>query len=256
VIGLRPGAGTRAWAAPRPGAQARAAVALVVAGVLATAFVAGRGIGASAALFVSSAQNTDSVLTAGTWVVPSITWTLHNNPTPPVGNTTAQANLTMDENPAAAATLYNYDTNADSSPGRRLQRVGTGPGETVLARYAAWRSPVLTTARVIKGTVAVQLWSAVANFQLNAAGSIVAYLRDYNPATGTYVEISSATRTSANWQGGQPTWIPAGISIPVVNYSVPLGHRVELKVEATSSASANMWIAYDTMSYPSSVTLP
>jgi len=256
VIGVRPGAGMRARAVPGPGVQARAAVALVVAAVLATAFVAGRGIGASAALFVSSAQNAGNVLTAGTWVVPSVTWTLHNNPTPPVGNTTAQANLTMDENPAAAATLYNYDTNADGAPGRRLQKTGTGPGETVLARYAAWRSPVLTTARAIKGTVSVQLWSAVANFQLNAAGSIVAYLRDYNPATGTYVEIASATRTSANWQGGQSTWIRAGISIPVASYSVPLGHRVELKVEATSSAAGNMWIAYDTMSYPSSLTLP
>ena len=256
MIGLRPGARSRAGAFAHPGARSRAVVGAVVVGVLATSFVAGRGIGGSAALFVSSAQNAGNVLTAGTWVVPSVTWTLHNNPTPPVGNTTAQANLTMNEDPALAATLYNYDTNADSSPGRRLQKTGTGPGETVLARYAAWRSPVLTTARLINGSVTVLLWSAVANFSLNRAGSIVAYLRDYNPATGTYAEISSATRTSSNWQGGQSTWIPAGISIPVVSYTVPAGHRIELKVEATASAYTNMWIAYDTVSRASSMTLP
>jgi hypothetical protein len=189
-------------------------------------------------------------------VIPGVTWTLHNRPTPPVGSTTAQANLSMDASPATAATLYNYDTNADSQPGRRLQKTGTGPGETVLARYANWRSPVLTTARLVNGTVSVQLWSAVASFQLNRAGSIVAYLRDYNPATNTYLEIASATRTNANWQGGRSTWVLAGIAIPVVGYTVPAGHRVELKVEATASAYTNMWIAYDTMSYASSITLP
>ncbi|MCU0504856.1 MAG: hypothetical protein MUE82_03625 [Chloroflexi bacterium] len=225
-------------------------------GALIAAFGAGRGVASSSALFVASAQNAGNALTTGTWVVPGVTWTLHNRPTPPVGSTTAQANLSMDASPATAATLYNYDTNADSQPGRRLQKTGTGPGETVLARYANWRSPVLTTARLVNGTVSVQLWSAVASFQLNRAGSIVAYLRDYNPATNTYLEIASATRTNANWQGGRSTWVLAGIAIPVVGYTVPAGHRVELKVEATASAYTNMWIAYDTMSYASSITLP
>jgi hypothetical protein len=256
VIDRRSAAGTRAAALPGSRPFSRAAVALLTAAVIATAFVAGRGVGVSAALFVSSAQAGGNVLTAGTWVVPSLTWALHNNPTPPVGNTTAQTSMSMDGNPATATTLYNYDTNADSSPGRRLQKTGTGPGDTALARYAAWRSPVLTTARLIKGNVVVLLWSAVASFQLNRAGSIVAYLRDYDPATGTYVEISGATRTSSNWQGGQSTWVPSVLGIPVVNYTVPAGHRIELKVEATASAFTNMWIAYDTVSYASSITLP
>ncbi len=240
----------------RPSPRRRLAGAALVAVLLAVSFGAGRGIGSSAALFVSSAQTGGNVLTAGTWVVPSVTWYLHNRPTPPVGNTTAQGNLAMDENPAIAGTLYNYDTNADSSPGRRLQKTGTGPGDTTLARYANWRSPVLTTARVINGNVTVLLWSAVASFQLNRAGSIVAYLRDYNPATTTYAEIANVTRTNGNWQGGQSTWIPAAFSIAVSNYTVPAGHSVELKVEATASAFTNMWIAYDTTSYASTITLP
>lgn len=256
MIDGRSAAGARAAAFSRPRPRPRAVVALLTAAVIVTAFAAGRGIGVSAALLVSSAQNGGNVLTAGTWVVPSLTWVLHNNPTPPVGNTTAQASMAMDENPAIASTLYNYDTNADSSPGRRLQKTGTGPGDATLARYAAWRSPVLTTARLINGNVSVLLWSAVQTFQLARAGSIVAYLRDFNPATGTYAEISNATRTNSNWQGGQSTWIPAGIGIPVVSYTVPAGHRIELKVEATASAFTNMWIAYDTVSYESSITLP
>jgi hypothetical protein len=256
VIDRRSAAGTRAAAFGRSRPFSRAAVALLTAVVIATAFVAGRGVGMSAALLVSSAQTGGNALTAGTWVVPSLTWALHNNPTPPVGNTTAQSSMAMDANPAIATTLYNYDTNADSSPGRRLQKTGTGPGETVLARYAAWRSPVLTTARLINGSVSVLLFSAVQTFQLNRAGSIVAYLRDFNPANSTYVEISNATRTNSNWQGGQSTWVPAIIAIPVVAYTVPAGHRIELKVEATASAFTNMWIAYDTVGYASAITLP
>lgn len=252
----RSAAGAHAAALHGSSPHTRAAAALLAVAVIVAGFAAGRGIGMSAALLVSSAQTGGNVLTAGTWVVPSLPWTLHNNPTPPVGNTTAQSNLAMDENPATATTLYNYDTNFDNRPGRRLLRFGSGPGETALSRYAAWRSPVLATARAIDGYVSILLWSAVANFRLNRAGSIVAYLRDLDPATSTYVEIGSATRTSSDWQAGQATWIPAGISIPVVGYTVPAGHRIELKVEVTSAAYTNMWIAYDTVSYASSILLP
>ncbi len=45
---------------------------------------------------------------------------LHNNPTPPVGNTVSQVDLPMDTSAPTATTLYNYDTNRDSDPGRRL----------------------------------------------------------------------------------------------------------------------------------------
>ena len=235
--------------------RARAIAAVAVACVLLAGFGAGRGIGTSAALLTSSKVVAGNAFTAGTWSNP-VTWYLHNNPTPPVGNTTAQASLAMDTTVPVAATLYNYDTNVDSAVGRRLTLSGSGPGESAVGYYAAWRTGVLASARPIVGTVVVRLWSATQSFTRNRAGSIVAYVRDYNPTTATYVEIANATLTNANWQGGQTSWVPVAISIAVASYTVPVGHRIEIKVEATSAAALNMWIAYDTSSYASSIDMP
>ena len=229
------------------------ALALALVG---SSFVAGRGIGSSLALLTAATQAGGNAFTAGTWVLPGVTWYLHNNPTPPVGNTTVQANLGMNTAAPTAAILYNYDTNADSAAGRRLVKSGSGPSETNLARYASWRSPVLAGARSISGTASFAMWSAVANFATGRAGSLRAYLRDYNPSTGTYVEIASGTTTAADWQAGSPTWVFATVSIAVAGYTVPAGHQVEVKVMTTSAAYANMWIAYDMSAYASSLTLP
>jgi hypothetical protein len=228
----------------------------VVIALVATSFVAGRGIGSSLALLVSSTQSGGNAFTAGTWVLPPVTWYLHNNPTPPSANTAAQVNLGMDATIPAGLTLYNYDVGVDTAAGRRLQKSGSGPSETNLNRYANWLSPVLSGSRAISGAVTLSMWSAVQSFTKSRAGALSAYLRDYDPSTGTYVEIASGTTTSANWQAGSGTWIPATISIPVAGYTVPAGHRVEVKVMTTSYAFTNMWVAYDTQSYASSLSLP
>ncbi len=228
-------------------------LALVLVG---SSFVAGRGIGSSVALLTAAAQAGGNALTAGTCVLPGVTWYLHNNPTPPVGNTTVQANLGMNTAAPTAVTLYNYDTNADSAAGRRLVRSGSGPSEANLARYASWRSPALAGARSIYGTASLAMRSAVQGFATGRAGSLRAYLRDYDPSAGTYVEIANGTTTAANWQAGSPTWVIRTVSIAVAGYTVPAGHQVEVKVMTTSAAYTNMWIAYDASAYPSSLTLP
>jgi hypothetical protein len=237
--------------------RSRAAVGLALAAVLvAASFIAGRGVGSSLALLVSSARSDGDTFSAGTWVLPPVTWYLHNNPTPPSGNTAAQANLGMNTTIPTGPTLYNYDVGADTALGRRLQKSGSGPAETNLNRYASWLSPVLSGARAISGAATLSMWSAVQSFNTGRAGAVRAYLRDYDPATGAYVEIGNGTTTAANWQAGSNTWIPATVTIPVAGYTVRAGHRIEVKVMTTSSAYTNMWIAYDTQSYTSSLSLP
>ena len=244
------------FGAPRSAGRPGAIVGLVVLALVMTSFAAGRGIAPSLALLVSSARSDGNAFTAGTWVLPPVTWYLHNNPTPPSGNTSAQSNLGMDTTIPAGLTLYNYDVGADTALGRRLQKSGSGPTETNLLRYANWLSPVLPGARAIAGTVTLSMWSGVQSFSTGRAGALRAYLRDYDPATGTYVEIANGTTTAANWQAGSNTWVPATVSIAVAGYTVKAGHRIEVKVMTTSSAYANMWIAYDTQSYASSLSLP
>lgn len=232
------------------------AATAIIAAVAVSSFEAGRGIGSSLALLVGSTAVGGNTLTAGTWVVPTVTWFVHNRPTPPTGNTTAQVGLTMNDTVPTATILYNYDTNADSSPGRRLLVAGSGPNETNTAYYTSWSSAPLDAPRSVSGTASLTLYSATRNFTRNRAGSLIAYLRDYDPGTGMYVEIANGTLTRPNWQGGSTTWVARTISIPVAGYTVPLGHRIEVKVEATSAASMSMWIAYDTMTRPSWFVLP
>ncbi|HUV56976.1 MAG TPA: hypothetical protein VMV84_07065, partial [Dehalococcoidales bacterium] len=56
----------------------------------------------------------------------TITYYLHNDPTPPTADTAAQQDLHMDESQPTATTLYNYDQ-WDNDPGRRIKKSDGGP---------------------------------------------------------------------------------------------------------------------------------
>ena len=199
-------------------------------------------VGTSLALFNRPTTVGANGFTAGTWA-----YYLHNNPTPPTANTTAQYNLTMTTTVPTAATLFNYDKNNANRPGRGITR--NNPPSAGLAtayRYVNWRTPALATALTLTGTVTVDLWSATNTATANRTGSLIAYLRDYNPATGTYVEIANATYTGAYAVGR--TYYERPILVAVAPaYSLVAGHMLEVKVESpTATSQNNMLVAYDT----------
>ncbi len=221
-----------------------------MASLVALVLLAAGMIPTSAARLTASGLVSGSTLTSRTW------YFLHNNPTPPTGNTAAVANLSMNATVPTQATLYNYDTNADSLAGRRIQKSGTGAGDTTLARYANWRTAAFGSARSLSGTVTLRIWSGITAFPLNQRGVLVAYLRDYNPSGGSYTEIANATLNDANWQAGTASWVLKQISIPVAGYTLAANHVLEVKLETTSSAYANMVVAYDTTGYSSLLSIP
>ena len=204
----------------------------------------------SAATLTSTSSLAANVFGTGAW------YFLHNSPTPPTGTTTAVNNLAMGTPTPTQATLYNYDTNQDSLAGRVITKSGTGAGDATLAHYANWRTAAFASSQLVNGSVTVHIWSGITGFPLAQKGVLIAYLRDFNPILSTYVEIANATLTDANWQAGSATWVQKSIVIPVANYTIPGGHRLELKVETTSASYANMVIAYDTTGYPSALSLP
>lgn len=238
---------------PRRGHRRLPAAALAVL-LVSVGFAAGMGAGASAALLVSSASSAGNVFTAGTWV--PATYFLHNDPTPPTGPTVAKTPLKMDENAPTATVLYNYDTDVDSGPGRSVARGGSSPNEVDPLRYAAWRSPALTTALTLNGQVAVTLWTAIPNFRGGRTGAIAVYLRDLDPGSGGYVELGSLSRTTANWQKGSSGWIVFSGNIAVSNRTLPVGHVLEVKVEVPSTSQGSMWLAYDMVGLGSNIQLP
>jgi hypothetical protein len=205
---------------------------------------------ASTATLTAGRSLGTNVFATGSW------YFLHNNPTPPTGNTSAVNNLSMTATAPTQTTLYNYDTNADSVAGRRIQKSGSGAGDATLAHYANWRSAAFASARTIAGSVVLRISSGISGFTLNTQGVLVAYLRDFNPTNSKYVEIANATLTDANWQAGSITWVEKRISIPVGSYAVASGHVLEVKVETTAASSSDMLIAYDATGYPSALSLP
>jgi hypothetical protein len=226
--------------------------AAVAAMVVALAVFATTGLVWSLARFIDSAAVGGNTLTSSYW-----TYYLHNNPTPPTGNTTAQANLTATTTASTQATLYNYDTNCDNRTGRLLTRPNPpAPGNTTVCRYVNWRLPAQTSALALTGSVTADVWSATQTNRANRTGSIIAYLRDYNPAgAGSYVEIANATYTGTYAAGR--TFYERPITIAISGtYTVAAGHQLELKLECPRATSQqNMMVAYDTTTYSSYLSL-
>jgi hypothetical protein len=211
------------------------------------------GAGASLARFTDAQADGGNAMAASYWI-----YYLHNSPTPPTGNTTAQANLTATTTASTQATLYNYDTNCDNRTGRLLTRLNPpAPGNTTVCRYVNWRLPARTTALTLAAgsTVTADVWSATNAAQANRTGSLIAYLRDYNPGSGTYVEIANATYTGTYAAGR--TFYERPIAITLAGaYTLAVGHQLELKLESPRATSQNnMMVAYDTTGYRSYLRL-
>jgi hypothetical protein len=195
-----------------------------------------------------------SVSTAASFT--ATTYYLHNAPTPPTGDTNAQANLTMDTTAPTASVLFNYDQDQDAVPGRLIVTGGSGAGETTLSKYQNWRGPTAgLLGQTINGTVTVEFWCGLKSFMPGAAGDVRVFLRDVNTLLGTTSEIGNTTVTAADWQGGVNGWVKKTATL-TVNTTLLVGHRLELKLEVGSGAADDMWFAYDTTVYRSRVRLP
>ena len=67
-------------------------------------------------------------------------WHLHNNPSPPTGDTSSQAVLSIDWTSPTATTLYNYDTDRDGDVGLYMAKGGGGPTESDASKMQVWRT--------------------------------------------------------------------------------------------------------------------
>ena len=166
----------------------------------------------------------------------------------------SQTALPLDELAPTATTLYNYDTDRDSSAGLLIAKGGSGAAESDTTKYQDWRTTALSSALAIDGTVTVTLWSGIKDFGLAKQGSVTVYLRDFDGSS--YVEIANGTLTDSDWQGGSSSWVEKTITITGVNYTIPSGNYLEVKLIVTDSSDDSMWFAYDTVAYGSRVALP
>ena len=179
---------------------------------------------------------------------------LHNNPTPPNGDTAGQPLLSMDGSAPSATTLYNYDTNKDAAPGIVIVRGGSGPGESDPSKYQAWRSASFPFGAVIQSHVTVTLWTAMKDFRSDRLGSMMMSLRDFD-GTG-YTTIAALLVNRSDWLEGSATWQLFSKTFPIAGLTLAAGHQLELKITVTDQSDDDLWFAYDTTAYPARIEIP
>jgi len=170
---------------------------------------------------------------------------LHNNPSPPLGDTTSQPTLPCDPVLPLGPTLYNYDIDHDSDPGRFIQRGGSGADETDPARHQAWRTASLPISQTISGNVRAELWVAMKDFGTGKIGSGTVYLRDISG--GAPFTIAQGRFSIP---GNVAGWVPAIVGMNVPAYSLAAGHSLEVTIIVSGLSEDDMWFAYDTLAYP------
>lgn len=235
----------------RPPVRRRLAALFVAALFVAAVAVAFAGSRIVLARFVATATVTPNTFATGAWATAT-TWYLHNNPTPPTANTTAQFNLPLDATAPTAATLRNYDTNCESRAGRSINRNTGLVTETGSCRYATWRSAALAGPRTLNGTATLSVWAR----KTSTGGTnptLRAFLRVFDPGTSTYTELGAANATvTAN---STLAWARLDLAWALSSVDVPAGRRIEIKLVATGG-TRNVEIAYDATGLASSLTLP
>ena len=179
---------------------------------------------------------------------------LHNNPSPPSGNTSSQVALPMDTGLPMSETLYNYDEDRDSSPGLKLVRTNQGLSETIPARFQAWRTDSLNSDLIITGDVLINLWGALVPPNSGDTGIVLTYLRDYD-GVDSYTEIGEGAVFARDWQSGSSSFVERVVLIPNIGYTVPAGHELEVRLVVDDASNEDMEFAFDTENFPSFVHL-
>jgi hypothetical protein len=175
---------------------------------------------------------------------------LHNNATPPTGATRMQHPLPMDANAPTATTLFNYDRDRDSRPGRLIQKGGTATS-TDRVKFQTWRTQTFGADVALEGDVALEFWSAMKDFDTGKVGHVVAHLMD-----GSTVIATAAVNPAAPWQVGSNSWVAKTITFAGVDHTIAAGSFLQLRIVVGPNSGDDMWFAYDTDDFQSRLFMP
>jgi len=135
---------------------------------------------------------------------------LHNNPTPPAGDTASQHPLPMDQNPPAAVVLHNYDTDRDVFPGLVIDKNTVPPwcNETDPNKYQNWLTDPLATDFDIVGTPTYNFLTAMKDFKTDKSGTMRVCIRDYDGSSYTMIVDQKLSWTPEDFASG--SWVAYG----------------------------------------------
>lgn len=171
---------------------------------------------------------------------------LHNTNTTPTADSDRVASMAGNLVPPVATTLFNYDRDVDTVPGRNLATGGGGATDATASRSMTWNYSTTSSKTYGGASARARIWvkstTPFASFTLNA------FLR-YR--TGGFVTASSASSPVVTDNGN---WQLVTIDLPLsADITVGQNKDLQLRLQVTGSA---VEVAYDTTTYASDLVLP
>ena len=166
-----------------------------------------------------------------------------------VGDVASQAVLPLVNRSALNPSLPNFDTDRDTQPGLRIQRAGWGTVPDP-ARMQRFRLEQSTNAN-IDGRVSVRLYAAPAGLGIGSITIGVAVAR----CSTVNDSCQEVTRASAIFVGVLNGYQAVDIDLGDLNTSVSATEVLEVWITAEKPSTRDLLLAYDTVGYPSSLTV-
>lgn len=181
---------------------------------------------------------------------PTRTFYLHNNPTPPTGDTNAQADLPLTSTAPTAAVLPNYAADLDGNTGvtgRFLDKTSAGLNELDLQKHQTWLTDPVGSDLVLIGDSQLAIWAKMKAPNKNIL--LRAFLSECDSsltcthfATGEMEVLAGASNTDY-----QELTVPFG----GLSRTIDEGNHLLLRVVMVDVPDADQaYLAYDTVDYP------
>jgi subtilisin family serine protease len=179
------------------------------------------------------------------------TFYLHNNPTPPNGDTNAQANLPLTGAAPTATVLHNYAADLDGNTGvtgRFLDKSSAGLDERDLQKHQTWLTDPVDSDLVADGDAHLSIWAKMKapnkNIQLRA------FLSECDATTMTCTHFATGEMGvvvgASNTEHQELTLLFDDLAT-----TIDEGNRLLLKVVMVDIADADQaYLAYDTVDHP------
>jgi len=165
----------------------------------------------------------------------------------------------MDSVPPTASTLVDYDE--DDEPGLIIQK-GYAYDDLDYVKYHDWiLTQALAEDMIFDDSITFGIWTAMKDFNTEKTGVVATVLFDAEEDEGEECEegedecqiIATKIVTKSDWPVDSYTEV--SFVMDNLNYTVPAGHYLILRMYVDNSSDDDMWFAYDTTSYSSSGTV-
>jgi hypothetical protein len=157
----------------------------------------------------------------------------------------------LSDSQPTSSSVRNFDWLRNDDPGVTL-RPGGSWNTSSSTRYQEF---FLSVDGVhLSGGGSLTVWSAVADFEPDTTGALEAYLLDCNSWGGSCSLLATGSLSDDSWNAADQ-WSERTISFPAVDHAFGSGRMLKVRIVAGASAEDDMWIAYDSVSTPSSLTI-